>query len=77
MLAQHYSNTGSAVYLAAAPQQTPNTVSMLAQRIRRWPAIETALGDCPLFGRAAALLCCNKPPAGHNKHDKRVCDHAK
>ena len=24
----------------------PNTFSMLAQRIRRWPAIETALGAC-------------------------------
>ena len=28
---------------------SPNTGSMLAQRIRRWPDIETALGDCPVF----------------------------
>ena len=27
----------------------PNTVSMLAQRLRHWPAIGTALGDCPVF----------------------------
>ena len=46
---QHYSNTGSVVYLGArVPANTchsPNTVSILAERIRRWPAIETALGD--------------------------------
>ena len=29
---------------------------MLAQRVRRWPAIETALSDCPVFGGTAALL---------------------
>ena len=29
---------------------------MLAQRIRSWPATETALGDCPLFGRIAMRL---------------------
>ena len=27
----------------------PNTVSMLVERIRHWPAIETPLGDCPVF----------------------------
>ena len=26
---------------------------MLAQRIRRWSAIETALGDCRVFGGTA------------------------
>ena len=26
-----------------------NAVSMLDQRLGRWPAIETALGDCPVF----------------------------
>ena len=28
---------------------SPNTVSMLALRLRRWPNIETALGECPVF----------------------------
>ena len=46
-----YSYTGSAVYLAAAPQQKRAIYSMLAQRLRRWPNNETALclGDCPVF----------------------------
>ena len=40
-------------YLGAAPQQTRatsvilNSVSLLAQDLRRRPDIETALGDCP------------------------------
>ena len=52
-LARHYSNTGSYVYLAAAlPSKhclSPNTVSILAQCLRGWPDIETALRDCPVF----------------------------
>ena len=28
---------------------SPNAVSMLAYRLRRWPNIETASGECPLF----------------------------
>ena len=28
---------------------SPNAVSMLAHRLRRWPNIETALGECPVF----------------------------
>ena len=27
----------------------PNAVSMLAQRLWRWPDIKTVLGDCPVF----------------------------
>ena len=37
---------------AAIPATTghlPNAVSMLAHRLRRWPNIETALGECPVF----------------------------
>ena len=28
---------------------SPNAVSMLAHRLRRWPNIETALDECPVF----------------------------
>ena len=35
---------------------SPNTVSMLTQRLRRWPDIETSLGDYPVF--AAVLPHC-------------------
>ena len=38
----HHSNTGSAVYLAAASQQKRAIHLMLAQRPRRWPGMETA-----------------------------------
>ena len=31
----------------------PDTVSMSAQRLRRWPDIGTAFGDCPVFARTA------------------------
>ena len=48
-LGQHYSITGSAIYLAAAPQQKRAIYPMLAQRLRRWPDIETALSDCLVF----------------------------
>ena len=27
---------------------SPNAVYMLAQRLRRWPNIKTALGECPV-----------------------------
>ena len=33
---------------------SPNAVSMLAHRLRRWPNIETALGECVVF---AGLQC--------------------
>ena len=34
-----------------------NAVSMLAQRLRRWPNIETALDECPVFAGALLLGC--------------------
>ena len=52
-LAQQYSNTGSAEYLTAAAQQKRAIYPMLVQRLRRWPDIETALGDCPVFAENA------------------------
>ena len=52
-LAQHYSNTGSAVYLAAAPQRKRFIHPMLAQRFRRCSDIETALSDCPVLAGTA------------------------
>ena len=33
---------------------SPDAVSMLVQRLRRWSNIETALGECPVF---AGVLC--------------------
>ena len=40
------------ILAAARPSkhcQSPNTFLMLVQRLRRWPAIERALRDCPVF----------------------------
>ena len=41
------------LYFAPAHQQntcnSPNAVSMLNYSLRRWPSIEIALGDCPVF----------------------------
>ena len=34
---------------------SPNALSMLGQRLRRWPNIETALGECPVFAGTAGL----------------------
>ena len=34
-----------------------NAVSMLAQRLRRWPNIETALYECPVYAGALLLGC--------------------
>ena len=34
----------------------PKAVSMLAHRLRRWPNIETALGDCPVFAGVLELF---------------------
>ena len=34
--------------------QPPNAVSMLAHRLRRWPNIETALGQCPVFAGSSS-----------------------
>ena len=33
----------------ANTENSTNAVSMLADRIRRWPSIETALGESPVF----------------------------
>ena len=46
-LAQRYTNTGSAVYLASSPKQTRAIHRKLL--LRRWPNIDTELGDCPVF----------------------------
>ena len=70
-LAQHSSNTGFAVYLAAAPQantcHSPNTVLMLAQRLRRWLNVEAALGDCPVFAWTAMRVshCSSRRKKSH------------
>ena len=42
---------------AANTGHSPNVVSMVAHRLRRWPNIETALGECPVFaGNVADLV---------------------
>ena len=33
-----------------------NAVSMLAHRLRRWPNIETALGECPVFAGIVVVM---------------------
>ena len=33
----------------ANTEHSPKAVSMLAHRLRRWPNIETAVGECPVF----------------------------
>ena len=59
-LAQHYSNTGSAVYLAAARPANmchlSDAVLILAQSLRSWPDIEIALSDSPVFGWTATWV---------------------
>ena len=37
----------------AGPASQPIAGSMLVNRIRRWPNIETELGDCPVFALTA------------------------
>ena len=47
--------------IAAIPANTghsPDAVSMLAHRLRRWPNIETALGECPVFHVMIILARC-------------------
>ena len=42
----------SPIFVGLTPANTghsPNAVSMLGQRRRRWANIETALGECPVF----------------------------
>ena len=41
----------------ANTRHSHNAVSMLAHRLRRWPNIETALGECPVFaGKLSGVL---------------------
>ena len=35
---------------------SPNAVSMLGQRRRRWANIKTALGECPVFAETLAMV---------------------
>ena len=35
---------------------SPNAISMLAHRLRRWPNIETALGKCPVCAGSFPLV---------------------
>ena len=46
---------------------SPNAVSMLAHRLRRWPSIETALDERPVF--AGMIFGCTK--WGLNPHDSQ------
>ena len=46
----------SARPIPANTRHSPTAVSMLAHRLRRWPNIETALCECPVFA-GIALYC--------------------
>ena len=44
---------------ASIPANTwhsPKAVSTLAHRLRRWPNIETALGECPVFAGMVIVI---------------------
>ena len=52
--------------IPANMRHSPNVVSMLAHRLRRWPNIDTTLGEClVLVGMGGGLLVRNDsvPPA--------------
>ena len=58
MLAHHKNNIGSMTHICrvsitivggAGHQTQTNVVSMVGQRHRRWPTIDTTLGDRPVF----------------------------
>ena len=42
--------------ISASTSHSPNAVSMLGQRRRRWSNIETTLGECLVFAASMALL---------------------
>ena len=46
---------------------SPNAVSMLAHRHWRWPNIETALGECPVFAGFLFWLWCILTYSGKQK----------
>ena len=47
------------------PASQPIAGSMPVNRIRRWPNIETELGDCPVFA-LIAIGYVRGPPKGHH-----------
>ena len=42
-------------FLTHVSLYSPNDVSMLGHRLRRWPSIETALGECPVLADMVAV----------------------
>ena len=44
------------IYVSANTRHSPNAVSMLGQRRRRWASIETALGKCLCVRRFQSAL---------------------
>ena len=56
---QLYFNTGCAVYFVQHPSKHVAFTKCfnVAHRLRRWPSIETALGDCPVLAGSAAGTC--------------------
>ena len=63
----HPDNKGS---YPANTRHSPNAVSMLAHRLRRWSNIETALGECLVF--AGRLSCDRKEPLIPRDAEKSV-----
>ena len=47
--AGHSKETGSYIDYTENTRHSPNAVSTLDHRLRRWPNIDTALGECFVF----------------------------
>ena len=44
-----FADVPSTAVISANKRHSPNAVSMLAHRLRRWTNIQTALGECLVF----------------------------
>ena len=55
--------------LCANTCHSTNTVSMLTHSFRRWPVIETPLGDCTIFSDCYIMLVTFKIPAPETPHN--------
>ena len=53
---------------------SPNAVSMLAHHLRRWPNIETALGECPVL---LGIICTGGQNSTDMQNQKTVTAYLK
>ena len=49
--------------LCANTRHSPDAVSMLTHSLRRWPVIETTLGECTIFSDCCIMLVTFQIPA--------------